>query len=61
MTGTVVAADVVGPAGQGIAPGQIDELMRAMRAGVTYADLHTTQYPGGEIRGQIRPGGGDDD
>lgn len=61
VTGTVVAADVLGPAAQGIAPGQLDELMRAMRAGVTYANLHTTQFPGGEIRGQIRNGGGDRD
>lgn len=61
VTGTVVAADVLGPAAQGIAPGQLDELMRAMRAGVTYANLHTTQFPGGEIRGHIRNGGGDRD
>ena len=60
VTGTVVAADVLGPAGQGIAPGEIDELMRAIRAGVTYANLHTTQFPGGEIRGQVRAGGGGD-
>ena len=26
-----------------------------MVAGLTYANIHTTNYPGGEIRGQIRP------
>jgi hypothetical protein len=26
---------------------------RAMRAGVTYANIHTEQSPGGEIRGQV--------
>jgi hypothetical protein len=62
VTGTIDAADVIGPANQGIAPGQIDELIRAMRAGATYANVHSSPaYPGGEIRGQIRAGGGDDD
>jgi hypothetical protein len=58
VTGTIVPADVVGPAAQGIAPGEFDELVRAIRAGVTYANVHSEKFPGGEIRGQIR---GDDD
>lgn len=53
VSGTITPADVIGPAGQGIAPGEFDELVAAMRAGVTYANVHTPQYPGGEIRGQI--------
>jgi hypothetical protein len=58
VSGTIDAADVIGPAAQGIAPGQIDELIRAMRAGATYTNVHSTPaYPGGEIRGQIRAGG----
>jgi CHRD domain len=60
VTGTIVPTDVVGPAAQGIAPGQFDELVRAMRAGATYANVHTTQWPGGEIRGQIDAGGDGD-
>ena len=51
---TVRAADVVGPEDQGIDPGEFRELIRAMRAGATYANVHTEKYPGGEIRGQIR-------
>jgi CHRD domain len=31
-----------------------------MRAGLTYANVHTTNFPNGEIRGQIRGGGGGD-
>jgi hypothetical protein len=54
VTGTATAADVVGPAGQGLAPGEFEELKRAMRAQRTYANVHTVQFPGGEIRGQIR-------
>jgi CHRD domain len=47
---------VIGPAGQGISAGQFDELVDAIRAGATYANVHTTLYPGGEIRGQIGMG-----
>src|SRR5215475_14396665 len=42
-----------GPAGQGIAAGEFDELVRAIRAGATYVNIHTTERPGGEIRAQI--------
>src|SRR6266478_6967144 len=53
VTGTITAADIVGPAGQGIEPGAFAELVRAMRAGVTYTNVHSTKFPAGEIRGQI--------
>ncbi len=53
VTGTITAADVIGPAGQGIAAGELDELIRAIRAGVTYVNVHSTKFPSGEIRGQI--------
>ena len=53
ITGTLTPADVVGPTVQGIAPGEFEELVRAMRAGVTYANVHSTKFPTGEIRGQF--------
>ena len=53
VSGVIDAADVIGPAGQGIEAGEFDELVRAIRAGVTYANVHTLTQPGGEIRGQI--------
>ena len=56
ITGTITSSDVVGPAGQGIAPGQLAELIAAIRARHTYANVHTTMFPGGEARGQIIPG-----
>ena len=56
--GDIAAADVVGPAGQGIAAGEMDELIRAMRKGYTYANVHTTLNGSGLIRGQIGHGHG---
>ena len=53
VTGTIVPTDVVGPANQGIAPGEFDELVAAIRAGVTYVNVHSSMFPAGEIRGQI--------
>jgi hypothetical protein len=53
VTATIVPADIVGPNSQGIEPGSWNELVRAIRAGNTYANIHTTRWPGGEIRGQI--------
>jgi hypothetical protein len=58
VTGTITAADVIGPTGQGISAGELDELISAIRAGAAYANVHTTLYPTGEIRGQFD---GDDD
>jgi CHRD domain len=55
ITGTLDAAGIIGPTTQGIAPGELDELIRAMRAGATYANVHTPMFPTGEIRGQIGP------
>jgi len=53
VEGDVTSADVVGPNNQGIEPGSFGEIVRAMRAGDAYANIHTTRWPGGEIRGQI--------
>jgi len=56
LTATVTAADVVGPTAQGIAPGDLAAIIQMMRAGFTYANMHTPLHPSGEIRGQLRPG-----
>ena len=53
VTGTIRAKDVVGPAAQGIEPKAFGELVAAIRAGVTYANVHSVKYPGGEIRAQL--------
>ena len=46
VEGDVTAADVVGPNGQGIEPGSFGEILKAMRAGVAYANIHTTRVAG---------------
>jgi hypothetical protein len=60
VTGTITASDIPNPAtpapGSAAANGlnTFEELVRAIRAGATYANVHSTKWPGGEIRGQIR-------
>jgi len=62
VSGTIMAADVLTVAGQGIAAGEFAELAAAMKAGFTYANVHTATNAGGELRGQISPSGsGNDD
>lgn len=55
ITGTLTAADVIALAGQGLDSGAAGfaEILKAIRAGAAYANVHTAQHPGGEIRGRI--------
>lgn len=60
ISGTIVAADVspnipatLAARNQGLNTGEIDELIQAIRAGATYVNVHSTTWPGGEIRSQI--------
>jgi hypothetical protein len=50
---TIGADHVVGPAVQGIAGGEFQEIAAAIRAGRAYANVHSSKFPGGEVRGQI--------
>jgi len=56
VSGTITAANVIGPAGQGIAAGEFAEVLKAIRAGTVYANVHSVLFPAGEIRGQLVPG-----
>jgi hypothetical protein len=50
ITGTITPGDVIGPTVQGLNAGDFAALVRAIRAGATYVNVHTTARPGGEIR-----------
>jgi hypothetical protein len=59
--GVLTAANIVGPATQGIgAPPPVDpaaefaQLIKLIRGGFAYANVHSTMSPSGEIRGQIQ-------
>jgi len=61
ISGTIVAADVTNLANErGISAGEFDELLKAIRAGATYVNVHSTRWPGGEIRSQIDGNSGHD-
>jgi hypothetical protein len=61
ITGVITADNVVGPAGQGIAAREFAELLRAIEEGVTYANVHSRKFLGGEIRAQLNDDGDRDD
>lgn len=54
VEGVILAADIVGPTEQGVEAGAFDEFARALRAGAVYVNVHSTNFPEGEIRGQVR-------
>jgi hypothetical protein len=58
ITGTFTAADVIGPAAQGIDVGELDELIAAIDSGMAYCNIHSSRWGAGEARGQLGPGTG---
>jgi hypothetical protein len=60
VTGSWTAASVVLNA-QNVTPGDFDALVEALESDTAYANLHTTKWPGGEIRGQLRRDKGGDE
>ena len=53
VTGTTTPAQVVEAVGQGILAGEFEEVVDAIRAGRTYANVHSATFPPGEIRGHM--------
>jgi hypothetical protein len=56
ITGTTLPADIVGPTTQEFAAGDLNSIVKAMEAGLTYANMHTPTLTAGEIRGQLVSG-----
>ena len=61
VTGTITGGSVVGPAAQHVTPGDFDALVAALVSDTAYGNIHTTAFPSGEIRGQIRHDDHEDD
>ncbi|MDQ2917237.1 MAG: CHRD domain-containing protein [Pseudomonadota bacterium] len=58
ISGTLTAADVIPRANQGIDASTTGfaEMIKAIREGAAYANVHSVNFPTGEIRGAIGPG-----
>jgi hypothetical protein len=56
VTGTITPGQVLAQTAQGIAAGEFDELIRALRNEAAYANVHSSLHGPGEIRGQITVG-----
>lgn len=54
ISGTITAEDVQAIADQGVEAGNLEDLLRSIRARATYVNVYTDAFPDGEIRGQIR-------
>ncbi len=63
VTGTLTAADVIARATQNVHAGAqgFAEILAAMRVGAAYANVHTTNFTSGEIRGAVKSRDDDED
>jgi len=61
VTGTITGANVLAITAQAMPAGDFDALVTLLETHTAYANVHTTNFPAGEIRGQIRRGDRDDD
>ena len=53
VTGTLSAANVLAIAGQNVTAGDFGAIADALLTDTAYANVHTTNFPAGEIRGQV--------
>jgi hypothetical protein len=53
VSGTITPAGVVGPTGQNITAGDFAAVVATLASNTAYGNIHTKQFPAGEIRGQI--------
>jgi CHRD domain len=56
VKGTITTASVIGPAAQNVNPGDFGALVAALDSNTAYGNIHTVNFPAGEIRGQILKG-----
>jgi hypothetical protein len=56
VTGTITSASVLAIPTQNVAVGDFSALVAALVSNTAYANIHTVNFPSGEIRGQILKG-----
>jgi hypothetical protein len=56
VSGTVTPADVVAITGLNVTAGDFDALTDALASNTAYGNIHTTNFPAGEIRRADRDG-----
>ena len=54
ISGTWTAADILAVPAQNITAGDFAGFLKILKAHLGYANIHTTLFPGGEIRGQVK-------
>ncbi|HEY7514678.1 MAG TPA: CHRD domain-containing protein [Vicinamibacteria bacterium] len=63
VEGSLTAANIIqtpaspappAPPGQGVGPGEFEKFVEALREGAAYANVHSTRFLGGELRGQVQ-------
>ncbi|MFI5096574.1 MAG: CHRD domain-containing protein [Candidatus Acidiferrales bacterium] len=61
FSGSITPANVTGPTAQGVTAGDLASALRAIRQDAGYVNLHSVNFPGGEVRGQVIVHHGDDE
>jgi hypothetical protein len=54
VSGTLTAANILAVTGQNITKGDFGALLAAVGSNTTYGNVHTVNFPAGEIRGQVK-------
>jgi len=54
VTGTITGASVIAVPTQNVPAGNFGAVLAALHSDTAYVNVHTANFPGGEIRGQVR-------
>jgi hypothetical protein len=61
VTGTITAASILAVPGQNVSAGDLAAAAAILNSNTAYGNVHTTKFPGGEIRGELRRPGDQDE